>query len=184
MLNRYVILGDRIWRQCTGIPMGFSCSPVWCNMYLMSYEIKFIQRLATLGRRDLLSKFQTPFRYIDDLCLINVQNPKAFLSPEQPRQDDNPYWIYPLYILEIKEETTTFSIQDNQKGILAQFMNVELSVNENCPELYTYKKYDKRRALSFEYTQYIKFRLNRPVRQAYNICISQVLSILYISTMI
>ena len=72
MLNCYVSLGDRVWRQCKGIPMGFSCSPVWCNMYLLSYEIKFIQRLVTLGRRDLLSKFKTPFRYINDLCLLNV----------------------------------------------------------------------------------------------------------------
>lgn len=181
MLNCYVSLGDRVWRQCTGIPMGFSCSPVWCNMYLLSYEIKFIQRLATLGRRDLLSKFKTPFRYIDDLCLINTQNPRAFLTPEQPRQDDNPYWIYPLNILEIKEETAGFSKQDNQRGVLAQFMNVELMVNEEYPRMYTYKKYDKRRGLPFQYTQYIKFRSNRPVRQAYNICISQVLPIIYIS---
>ena len=181
MSNCYVSLGDRIWRQCIGIPMGFSCSPVWCNMYLLSYEIRFIQRLANLGRRDLLSKFQTPFRYIDDLCLINVQNPRDFLSPEQPRLDSNPYWIYPLNILEIKEETANFSILDKQKGVLAQFMNVELKVNEECPKQYTYKKYDKRRGLPFEYTQYIKFRSNRPVQQAYNICISQVLPIIYIS---
>ena len=181
MLNCYVSLGDRIWRQCTGIPMGFSCSPVWCNMYLLSYEIRFIQRLATLRRRDLLSKFQTPFRYIDDLCLINVQNPRDFLSAEQPRIDSNPFWIYPLNILEIKEETSGFSTLDNRKGVLAQFMNVELKVNEVSPQLYTYKKFDKRRGLPFDYTQYIKFRSNRPVRQANNICISQVLSIIYIS---
>jgi hypothetical protein len=92
--------------------MGFSYSPVWCNMYLLSYEIQFIQRLAKLGRRDLLWKFQTPFRYIHDLCLINVQNPRSFLSPEQPRHEDNPFWIYPLNILEIKEETVGFSKSD------------------------------------------------------------------------
>jgi hypothetical protein len=39
MSHCYVTLGDRVWRQCKGIPMGFSCSPVWCNMYLLSYEI-------------------------------------------------------------------------------------------------------------------------------------------------
>jgi hypothetical protein len=35
----FVMLGNQVWRQCTGIPMGFSCSPVWCDMYLLSYEI-------------------------------------------------------------------------------------------------------------------------------------------------
>jgi hypothetical protein len=50
MSHCFVSLGDRVWRQCIGIPMGFSCSPVWCSMYLLSYEIQFIQRLAKLGR--------------------------------------------------------------------------------------------------------------------------------------
>jgi hypothetical protein len=61
------------------------------------------------------------------------------------------------------------------------FMNMEVFVKELEPQLYTFRKYDKRRALPFQYTQYIKFKSNRNVRQAYNIAISQVLPILYIS---
>ena len=91
MTNCYLTLGDRVWQQRTGIPMGFSCSPIWYNMYLLSYEIKFIQRLARLGRIDLFAKFQYAFRYIDDLCLINVQNPRDFLDPNQVRTETNPY---------------------------------------------------------------------------------------------
>ena len=79
--NCFITLGDRVWKQNTGIPMGFSCSPIWCNLYLASYEIQFIQRLARLGRKDLLSKFRHAFRYIDDLCFINVQNPREFSLP-------------------------------------------------------------------------------------------------------
>jgi hypothetical protein len=60
-------------------------------------------------------------------------------------------------------------------------MNVEISVNTERNELYTFKKFDKRRALPFNYTQYIKFKSNRCVKQAYNITISQLLPILYIS---
>ena len=101
MLNCYLTLGDRVWLQCTRIPMGFSCSPIWCNFYLMSYEIKFIQHLAKLGHCDLLAKFKHAFRYIDDLCLFNIQNPCDFLSQNQVRTDDNPFWIYPLNVLEI-----------------------------------------------------------------------------------
>jgi hypothetical protein len=160
MSHSFVMLKNRVWRQCTRIPMGFSCSPVWYNMYLLSYEIQFIQRLTKLGRRDLLLKFQTPFQYIDDLCLINVQNPRSFLPPEQPRHEDNPFWIYPLNILEIKEETFGFSKSDPQKGVIAHFMNVEIFVNEIHPDTYTFQKFDKRRALPFQYTQYIKFNSN------------------------
>ena len=40
--NYYVWLGNRVWEWVLGIPMGFSCSPLWCNLYLMSYEMRFI----------------------------------------------------------------------------------------------------------------------------------------------
>ena len=42
MKNCHVTLGDRTWIQKLGIPMGFSCSPLWCNVYLLHYEITFI----------------------------------------------------------------------------------------------------------------------------------------------
>jgi hypothetical protein len=45
MKNYFKVLGDRVWRQAKGIPMDFSCSPLWCNTYLLSYEVRFIQRL-------------------------------------------------------------------------------------------------------------------------------------------
>jgi hypothetical protein len=109
MTNCYIILEDRVWVQQIGIPMGFSCSPIWCNMFLAAYEARFILHLVRLGRKDLLNKLQIAFRYIDDLCLINVQNPRDFLSPKQPRIEDNPFWIYPLNVLKIKEETVAFN---------------------------------------------------------------------------
>lgn len=64
----------------------------------MSYEIKFIQRLAKLGRVDIMEKFQYAFRYIDDLCWINNGEAQIFLDPQQPRTSSNPFWIYPLHI--------------------------------------------------------------------------------------
>jgi hypothetical protein len=182
MNNYFITLDDRVWRQQTGIPMGFSCSPIWCNMYLLSYETKFIQRLACLGRQDLMTKFQHAFRYIDDLCLFNVMNPREFLSPVQLRTEQNPFWIYPLDVLEIKEETSKFSQLYPKRGIQAHFMNYEFQVNELTPHEFNFSKFNKQRNLSFPYIQYIKYRSNRSVHQSYNIAISQVLSILYISS--
>jgi hypothetical protein len=149
MLNCYLTLGDRIWLQCKEIPMGFSCSPIWCNMYLLSYEIKFIQCLAKLGHCDLLAKFKHASRYIDDLCLFNVQNPSDFLSPNQLRTVDNPFWIYPLNVLGIKEETSCFSQSAPEKGISIHFMNAEFFLNEQDPQQYLFRKFDKRRGLFF-----------------------------------
>ena len=179
--NCYVRLGNQVWKQALGIPMGFSCSPLWCNLYLMSYEIKFIQRLASLGRTDIMTKFAHAFRYIDDLCWLNVGNAQVFLDPTQPRVMSNPYWIYPLHILDIKPEVSSFSNKDPTHGMIAHFMNVLVSISNEESGIFTMQKFDKRRDLPFAYTQYIKFSSNRPVKQAYNVIVSQTVPILYLS---
>ena len=181
MRNCYIALGDRVWLQQAGIPMGFSCSPLWCNTYLLYYEIGFIQRLAKLGRTDLMRKFQYAFRYIDDLCWLNTSSPLEFLSPLQERIASNPYWIYPLNVLEIKCEVSKYSEMDPLKGVLANFMNLQICVSETDSAAYNIRKFDKRRTLPFSYTQYIKFRSNRPIKQSYSIAVSQSVPILYIS---
>jgi len=182
MQNCYIALGDRVWKQTLGIPMGFSCSPLWCNLYLLLYEINFIQRLARLGRPDLMERFRYAFRYIDDLCWLNTGIPKEFLATTQERSVDNPFWIYPLEVLEIKCEVTKYSDNDPSRGILANFMNMEIAITDHLSGVYTTQKYDKRRTLPFEYTQYIKFRSNRPIKQSYSIAVSQTVPILYISS--
>ena len=180
--NCYVRLGNHAWKQVLGIPMGFSCSPLWCNLYLMSYEIKFIQRLAKLGKMDIMEKFKHAFRYIDDLCWLNNGNAQIFLDPLQPRTPTNPFWIYPLHILEIKTEVSCFSTINPTHGIKAHFMNILMSISNEDQGLFTLQKFDKRRDLPFSYTQYIKFNSNRPVKQAYNIIVSQTVPILYLSS--
>jgi hypothetical protein len=60
-------------------------------------------------------------------------------------------------------------------------MNVEIQVNELQPNLYGLWKFDKRRSLPFTYMQYIRFSSNRAMYQLYNIAVSQVVPILYIS---
>jgi hypothetical protein len=128
-----------------------------------------------------MAKFQHAYRYIDDVCLFSIQNPRDFLSPIQSRTEENPFWIYPLNVLEIKEETSTFSELVPTKGIAAHFMNIDLRVNELHPELYSFINFDKRWNLPFPYILYIKLLSNRAVHQLYNIVVSQLVPILYIS---
>jgi hypothetical protein len=94
---------------------------------------------------------------------------------------DNPYWIYPLHILEIKTEVSNFSLNNPGFGIIAHFINVLVSISDENSGVFTLQKYDKRRDLPFTYTQYIKFNSNRPVKQAYNVIVSQTVPILYLS---
>jgi hypothetical protein len=65
--------------------------------------------------------------------------------------------------------------------IAMHFMNVDFHINGLQPKLYSFQKFDKRQKLHFPYTEYIKFLSNRAVHQAYNIVISQLVPILYIS---
>ena len=159
MRNCFVALGDRVWQQVSGIPMGFSCSPLWCNMYLLYYETQFVQRLAKLGRTDLMAKFKHAYRYIDDLWWVNIGSLQEFLTPEQSRVPENPYWIYPLEVLEIKCEIKKFDPNQPFRGIHAHFMNLDIQLlqPEQALSEYTLYKYDKRRELPFSYTQYIMF---------------------------
>lgn len=90
MTNYYVVLEDSLG-LANKKSNGFYCSPKWCNMYLATYKARFILHLVRLEKKDLLTKFQIAFRYIDGLCLINVQNPRDFLSPKQPHIEDNPF---------------------------------------------------------------------------------------------
>ena len=89
--NCFVRLGNQVWKHVLDISMGFSCSPLWCNLYLMSYEIRFIQKLAGLGRRDIMTRFAHAFHYIDDLYWLNVGDAQIFFDPMQPKTMSNPY---------------------------------------------------------------------------------------------
>ena len=35
--NIFVQVGNKVFRQCVGIPMGTDCAPLLANLYLFSY---------------------------------------------------------------------------------------------------------------------------------------------------
>ena len=180
--NCFVTLGDRVWQQISGIPMGFSCSPLWCNLYFLQYEVSFISRLAKLGRIDLMKRFSYAFRYIDDLCIMNNGDILQFLDINSERVASNPFWIYPLGIVEIKQEIDRFSARFPQRGTSAHFMNMQISVINETDGRFRTHKFDKRRNLPFQYSQFLQFQSNRSVSQSYNIIQSQAFSVLYLSS--
>ena len=148
--NCFVTLGDRVWQQISGIPMGFSCSPLWCNLYFLYYETSFISRLAKLGRTDLMRRFRYAYRYIDDLYILNNGDVLQFLDPNSERVASNPFWIYPLGIVEIKQEIDKFSTRFPQRGTSAHFMNMQISVINEIDGTFRTHKFDKRRNLPFQ----------------------------------
>ena len=68
--NIYVLVGNKIFRQRIGIPMGTDCAPLLANLYLFKLEYKFMKNLLKTN----MSKarpFSNTFRYIDDLLTLN-----------------------------------------------------------------------------------------------------------------
>lgn len=177
--NYYICLGDSTWRQVTGIPMGFSYYPLWCNLYFVTYEIQFFIRLAKLGLYFHMSSFLHAYRYIDDLCVLNHPEVLKFLQPLSPRLPTCPFWIYPLPIVEIQTELDATREDLPDWGLAGHFLNVKIEITNFTLGIYQSTKFDKRRLLLFQFQQYIHFKLNRPVLQSYNIIISQIIPILY-----
>ena len=70
MDNCLFTLGDHIFRQIIGIPMGSDPAPFMANLFLYSYESKYVKELKT---KDLFTarKFRHTFRFIDDLLAVN-----------------------------------------------------------------------------------------------------------------
>ena len=61
-------------------------------------------------------------------------------------------WVYPLDVLDIKPEVAELSKNDPSRGITTHFMNHEITLSDDHPEEYETSKFDKRRALPFEYS--------------------------------
>ena len=63
--NIYVLVGNNIFRQCIGTPMGTDCAPLLANLYLFKFE--YILK-TNMSKARLFSNM---FRYIDDLLTLN-----------------------------------------------------------------------------------------------------------------
>jgi len=58
--NTVFQLGNRLWHQTDGVPMGIHCGPVFANLYLAFYEKHYLQNFDGLYRR-----------YIDDIFVLH-----------------------------------------------------------------------------------------------------------------
>ena len=43
--NIYVCIGNRVYRQSVGIPMGTDCAPLLANLFLFYYEYNYMKNL-------------------------------------------------------------------------------------------------------------------------------------------
>jgi hypothetical protein len=152
--NIYVKLGDEIFRQVIGIPMGTNCAPLLANLYLFSYEYDFMMGLLKKKQLHLARKFNSTFRYIDDL--ISLKNPyfKENISKIYPKE------------LELKETT------ESNNG--CSYLDIFFFRGDN--DRLNSKIYDKRDDFNFSIVNYPFLDSNIPSRPAYGVYISRLVA--------
>ena len=130
--NMFVVFAGKVFQQIVGILMGTNCAPLLANIFLYSYEAEFIQSLLSTGRKQLASRFNFTYRYIDDVLSINSQGLENYLGQ-----------MYPVE-LEIKDTT--------ESNTSASYLDLFLSIGRDG-QLHT-SIYDKRDDFNFNITNF------------------------------
>ena len=76
----YFTVGNQLFKQDIGIPMGIDPAPFWANLFLYFYEERFMKQLISSGSPRAY-KYHGTSRFIDDLCAINDGN--DFIASKQ-----------------------------------------------------------------------------------------------------
>ena len=137
--NVYIKVGNRVYRQTIGIPMGTDCAPQMANLFLFHYEYSYMKRLM----RDNLciaKRFSDTVRYIDDLLTLNNN------SFEEE--------IINIYTPELTLKKT---IESNSKI----YLDISISI---CNNKYVTEVYDKRENFNFNIVNYPYMCSNIPAK--------------------
>ena len=125
--NSHFQLGDNLFQQVVGIPMGSDPAPFFANLFLFYYESDWIKKQSKINHLSA-KKFNYTFRFIDDLITINDMG------------EFNNFFrdIYPSE-LDLKKENI-----DNSN---ASFLDLAIEIKDNK---FSTKLYDKRDAFPFD----------------------------------
>ena len=69
--NVYIQVGDRVFQQCIGIPMGTNCAPLLADLLFHDYESAAMILFSRGGTSPIPKSFSLTRRYIDGLITIN-----------------------------------------------------------------------------------------------------------------
>ena len=150
--NIFVKVGDKIYRQIIGIPMGTNCAPLIADLFLFCFERDFMNSLDRKSQRHIIEAFNLTSRYLDDIC--NIDNPYFHSMYKQ---------IYPKE-LELNKA--------NDSDVRAPFLDLNLTITNN--RMIT-SIYDKRDDFNFQIVNYPNLSGNIPCSPSYGVYISQLI---------
>ena len=152
--NCYFKLGDKLFRQDIGIPMGSDPAPAFANLFLFHYESAWLKSIKKTNYT-LARKFGQVYRYIDDLVALNDG-----LSFEAYFKD-----IYPEELQLNKENTTNTS---------TSFLDLHIEIING---IFTTKIFDKRDHFGFNITRLPYRESNIPCKMFYSSIAAECLRI-------
>ena len=151
--NICVVFAGKVFQQTFGIPISTNCTPLLADIFLYSYDADFIQSLLSTGKKQLASRFNLTYRYIDDVLSINYPEFENYLGQMHPAE------------LEIKDTT--------ESTTSASYLDLLLSIGRDC-QLHT-SIYDKRDDFNFHITNFPFLSSDIPSSPAYGVFISQLI---------
>ena len=152
--NAFFQVGNKVFRQIIGIPMGSDPAPFIANLFLYIYENRFMTNL----KKDDLARAKNlrhVFRFIDDLISLN-DNDEFMRSHKE---------IYPPE-MELKVE--------NENNFSASFLDLALAVSEGVIDT---KLFDKRDAFNFSVVRMPYKCSNIPCKMFYSTIGAEILRI-------
>ena len=151
--NIFVVFAGKVFKQRVDIPIGTNCAHLLADIFLYSDEADFIQSLLSTGRKQLASRFNLTYRYIDDVLSINKPEFENYLGQMYPAE---------LKIKDSTESTTSSS-----------YLDLLLSIWRDG-KLHT-SIYDKRADFNFHITNFPFLNSNILSSPAYGVFISQLI---------
>ena len=146
----FVVFAGKVFQHIVGIPMGTHCAPLLADIFLYLYEAEFIQSLLSTGMKQLASRFNVRYRYIDDVLSISNPEFENYLGQ-----------MYPVK-LESKDTTESNTFPSN--------LDLLLSIGRDG-QLHT-SIYDKRVDFNFHITNFPFLGSNIPTSPAYGVFMS------------
>ncbi len=148
--NTYFNIGNKIFCQIIGIPMGTDCAPQLANLHLHQYEYDFL--MSNRYEHSITEKLQYNCRFIDDLSSINDM---GLFEKIYSR-------IYPVG-LELKKI--------NSVSETADVLDIHIQVDNGK---FITSLYDKRSDFNFEIIKFPHTDGNFPEQMCYNVFAAQI----------
>jgi hypothetical protein len=150
--NCYFVIGDLVFRQLVGVPIGIDAGPYIANLTLWYYENKFLDSTYK-SKYFIVKKLNYTYRLIDDITSLNSDG------------------YFEQYFKEIYPDSLTLNKENIDDSINANVLDLNISIinGKFCSQVY-----DKRDNFNFGIVQYQPLASNQASSVAYGVFNSQI----------